>query len=140
MAEALPKIEAQLNWTGGRQYVGRADEGPAVVIDSREGGSGPSPMQLVLMGVAGCSAVDVVLILKKRRAKLKDLQINIRGTRAPEPPRRFTEIHIEYVVIGEGIKPKDVEMAIRLSETKYCSAIASVNAELTHSYRIVEQA
>jgi putative redox protein len=131
-------VQAQLKWTEGLQFVGRADEGAAVVIDSSEGGSGPGPMQLVLMGIAGCTAMDVVVILEKRRAKLHDLEVNIRGERAEDHPRRYERIHLEYVVYGEGITSKEVEMAIRLSESKYCSAIASVNAEVTHSYQIVE--
>ena len=134
------EMQAQLKWTDGLQFVGRAGDGPGVVIDSRDGGSGPSPMQLVLMGVAGCTAMDVVVVLEKRRAALTDLEINISGARAETHPKRFTAIHVEYVVHGQGIKPKDVEMAIRLSEEKYCSAIASLNAEVTHSYRIVEPA
>jgi len=132
-------VEAKLKWTGGLQFVGRAGESPALVIDSRDG-SGPGPMQLVLMGIAGCTAMDVVTILQKRRVNLTGLEINIRGERAEEHPRRYTAIEIEYVVTGTGIEPRDVEIAVKLSEDKYCSAIASVNAELTHSYRIVEPA
>jgi putative redox protein len=133
-------VEAKLKWTDGLQFVGRAGESPALVIDSRDGGSGPGPMQLLLMGIAGCTAMDVVTILQKRRVHLTGLEINVRGERAEEHPRRYTAIGIEYIVTGTGIKPRDVEIAIKLSEDKYCSAIASVNAELTHSYRIVEPA
>jgi len=133
-------VEAELKWTDGLQFVGRAGESPALVIDSRAGGSGPGPMQLVLVGIAGCTAMDVVTILQERRVNLAGLEINIRGERAEEHPRRYTAIGIEYIVTGTGIEPRDVEIAITLSEDKYCSAIASVNAELTHSYRIVEPA
>ena len=76
--------------------------------------------------------------MKKRRADVRDLQINITGTRADEYPRRYTEIHIEYVFYGAGLKTKDVERAIELSETKYCSATASLNCKTEHTYRIVE--
>jgi putative redox protein len=136
----MATIEAQLKWTDGLQFVGRAGDGPAVVIDTRDNGSGPSPMQLVLMGIAGCTAMDVVTILQKRRVHLTGLEIAIRGERAEEHPRRYVSIEIEYIVTGTGIKPRDVEIAVKLSEEKYCSAIASVNAELSHSYRIVEPA
>lgn len=133
----MTTLEAKLKWTDGLQFVGRAGESPAVVIDSLDGGSGPSPMQLVLMGIASCTAMDVVTILQKRRVNLTGCEIVIRGERAEEHPRRYTAIDIEYVVTGTGIEPRDVEIAVKLSEEKYCSATASVNAEITHSYRIV---
>jgi putative redox protein len=132
-------VQVQLKWTDGMQFVAQAGEGPAVVMDTRGGKSGPSPMELLLMGVAGCTAVDVIIIMKKKRAKLIDFQINISGQRADEYPRRYTKIHIEYVFFGTGIRPKAVEQAIQLSETKYCSATASLNADVEHSYRIVER-
>ncbi|MFN2231780.1 MAG: OsmC family protein [Anaerolineae bacterium] len=133
-------VQAKLKWTDGLRFLGRAGDGPAVVIDTSDGGSGPGPMQLLLMGVAGCTAMDVVTILQKRRVNLTGFEIEIRGERAEEYPRRYTAIEIEYVVIGTGIEPRDVEIAIKLSEEKYCSAVASVNAEVTHSYRIVAPA
>ena len=133
------EMQAQLKWTDGLQFIGRAGDGPAVVLDSRDEGSGASPMQLVLMGIAGCTAMDVVSIMVKKRANLSDFEVNITGTRAEEHPKRYTDIHVEYVLYGEGIKPQAVERSIELSETKYCSAIASVNAKVTSSYRIVEQ-
>lgn len=131
-------VQAQIKWIDGMQFVARAGDGPAVVLDSRAGASGPSPMELVLMGVAGCTAIDVILIMKKRRADVTDFQVNITGTRADEYPRRYTDIHIEYVLHGTGIKAKDVQRAIELSETKYCSATASLNAEIKHTYRIID--
>ena len=120
------------------QFVARAGDGPAVVLDSREGASGPSPMEMILMGVAGCTAIDVIMIMKKRRADVTAFQVNISGARADDYPRRYTRIHIEYVLHGKGLKVKDVERAIELSENKYCSATASLNAEIEHSYQIVD--
>jgi putative redox protein len=131
-------VEAQLKWTDGFQFVARAGEGPAVVIDTHEGGSGPSPMEILLMGLAGCTAVDVVLILQKKRLNLTGFEVNVRGERAEEHPRRYTDIHIEYVLRGTGIGAKAVEQAIQLSEEKYCSALASLNVRFSHSYRILE--
>ena len=133
------QINAQLKWTDGMQFVARAGNGPAVVIDSSDGGSGASPMELVLIGVAGCTAIDVIMILQKKRADVSDFQINISGERAEEHPQRYTKIHIEYVLHGKNIKPKAVEQAIQLSETKYCGAIASLNAEFKTTYRIVDE-
>jgi putative redox protein len=134
----MAEVKAQLKWTDGLQFVGRPEDGPAIVIDGHDDRSGPGPMELVLMGVAGCTAMDVVVIMQKKKVDLRDFEINICGQRAEDHPRRYVEIHIEYVLYGTGIKPKAVEQAIQLSETKYCSAIATVNAEVSHSYRIVE--
>lgn len=131
-------VQAKLNWTDGFQFVARAENGPGMVLDSSDGGSGPTPMQMVLMGVAGCTAMDVVSILKKKRANISDLQVNISGEQAEEHPKRYTDINIEFVVHGKGVKPQDVERSIELSLTKYCSATASVNANVAHTYRIVE--
>jgi putative redox protein len=89
------------------------------------------------MGVAGCTAMDVVSILQKKRVNFSGLQINITGERADDHPRRYTRIAIEFVVTGRDIKEKDVERAIELSLTKYCSASASVNAEIASSFRII---
>lgn len=132
-------IKAQIEWTSGMQFVTRAGKGPAVVMDSGEGGSGPSPMEMVLMGVAGCSAMDVILIMGKKRANVTGFQVNVSGERAEEYPKGFTNIHIEYVLHGQGIKPKAVEQAIHLSETKYCGAMASLNAEFKTTYRILNE-
>jgi putative redox protein len=131
-------IKAQLKWTDGLQFVARAGSSPAVVLDSSEGGSGPSPMELVLIGVAGCTAIDVILIMQKKRAAIADFQVNITGQRAEEDPKRYTDIQIEFVLYGKDIKPKAVQQAIRLSETKYCGAMASLNADFETTYRIVD--
>ena len=129
-------IQANVRWVQDLQFVGRAGDGPAVVIDSTKGGSGASPMELLLLGVAGCTAIDVVLIMEKKRAKLTRFDVNIVGQRAETEPQRYTALEIEYVLAGENIKPKGVEQAIALSEEKYCSALASLNAGVTHRYRI----
>ena len=129
-------IQATVRWVQDLQFVGRAGDGPAVVIDSTKSGSGASPMGLLLLGVAGCTAIDVVLIMEKKRARLTRFEINIAGLQAETEPQRYTAIEIEYVLAGENIKPKGVEQAIALSEEKYCSALASLNASVTHSYRI----
>ncbi len=131
-------VKAHLKWTDGLQFVARAGEGPAVILDSSDGASGASPMQLVLMGVAGCTAIDIVVIMKKKRIQLSHFEVIIEGEQAEENPKRYTQMHITYKLTGKGIKPKAVEQAIQLSETKYCSAMASVNAEVKHSYEIVE--
>jgi putative redox protein len=131
-------VKAKLNWTDGFQFVARAENGPSVILDNSEGGSGPTPMQMFLMGIAGCTAMDVVSILKKKRSSFTDLHVNVFGDQAEEHPRRYTHINIEFVVHGKGVKPRDVERSIARSVTKYCSAIPSINADVEHTYRIVE--
>jgi putative redox protein len=97
-------------------------------------------MELLLIGLAGCTAMDVVSILQKKRQPLTGLQTKVTAERAEEHPRVYTKIHVEYVVTGKGVKPEAVERAIELSETKYCSAMATLRhtAEITSSYRILE--
>ena len=131
-------IQAQLKWIDGMQFIARAGDSPAVVIDNPESKGGASPMQMVLIGVAGCIAMDVISILKKKRTAVNDFQVNISGERAEDHPRRYTDIQIEFVLQGKDIKPKAAEQAIQLSETKYCSAIASLNASVESTYRIVD--
>jgi putative redox protein len=100
--------------------------------------AGSAPKELVLMALAGCTANDVIPILKKKRAPLDNLEINVTGTEREEHPKIFTDIHVEYVFYGDGLAAQDVERAIELSTTKYCSvsAILGASAKLTHSYRI----
>jgi putative redox protein len=100
--------------------------------------AGSTPKELVLMALAGCTANDVIPILKKKRVPLENLEINISGVERDVHPKTFTDIHVEYIFYGNGINPQDVERAIELSKTKYCSvsAILSASAKLTHSYRI----
>jgi putative redox protein len=132
-------IRAKLEWKERMQFVGQAGDGPSVFIDSNEGRTGPSPMEMVLMGVAGCTAMDVIYIMKKRRADVTGFRVNITGERAENHPKRYTRILIEYLLDGKGITTKDVEQAIKLSTTKYCSAMASLNAQVETSYRIADK-
>lgn len=129
-------IQAQLRWTQGMQFVARADDSPAVVMDNPESGSGASPMEVMLMGIAGCTAMDVISILKKKRMQVSGFTVNVSGKRADEHPRRYTNIHIEFVVAGTDINPDGVQRAIDLSADKYCGAMASLNARTTQSFRI----
>jgi putative redox protein len=104
------------------------------------GGSlaGSSPKELLLMALAGCTSMDVIPILKKRRAPIEGYEVRVTGNEREEHPRIFTDIHLEYVFYGDGIDPADVERAIELSRTKYCAVSATVGASatITHSYRI----
>ncbi|MEK6757312.1 MAG: OsmC family protein, partial [Bacteroidota bacterium] len=95
-----------------------------------------------LMALAGCTSMDVIPMLKKRRAPIQGYEVRVAGNEREEHPRIFTDIHIEYIFYGEGINPADVERAIELSKTRYCSvsAIVGASAKITHSYRIESQA
>ncbi len=128
---------ATVHWVDGLQFEAISQEGYQFTIDGkREAGVGP--MDLLLFGLAGCTAVDVVIILKKQRQPVQGVTVKVRGERATEHPKVFTKIHIEYLVTGD-LDPKKVERAIQLSEEKFCSASAMLRktAEITHSYQIL---
>jgi putative redox protein len=131
-------MKATIRWTDGYQFVARAGDSPAVVMDSSEGKSGPSPMEMLLIGVAGCTAMDVLSIMKKKRTLVSGLEVIITGETAEEHPKRYTKIHLEYVLHGRDVSAKALEQAIALSKSKYCSAMASLNAAIEHSYSIAE--
>lgn len=126
----------------GVTFVVKAGSNHWVTIDGSPdfGGSNAaaSPKELVLMGLAGCTANDVASILQKKRVRFSDLTVNVHAEEREEHPRVFTSVHVEYVIYGDAIKKEDVERAIELSTTKYCSvsAILRASTTLTHSYRI----
>lgn len=137
----------QVTWTGpGMRMVGDVEGGPSILLDSSnpEYGthSGPSPMELLLLGLAGCTAMDVISIMAKKRQPMTNLQIKVQGERAETHPKIWTKIHLEYIAYGEGISETALARAIELSETRYCSvnAMLSKAAEITTNYRIVEAA
>jgi len=100
--------------------------------------AGSTPKELLLMALAGCTSMDVIPILKKKRSPVVGYECYVRGTEREEHPTVFTDIHIEYVIYGDGVKAADVERAIDLSRNKYCSVSAMLTAsvKITHSYRI----
>jgi putative redox protein len=117
------------------QFVARGDSGHAIVLDSNaEGGfdSGARPMEVLLMGVLGCTAMDVISILKKKRQAVDGLKVFATTERAEEHPKRFTKIHLEYVAYG-AVDPEALARAVQLSEEKYCSAIATLRGSVTLS-------
>jgi putative redox protein len=126
------------------QFVGEADSRHAVVMDAEEkfGGrdSGPRPMELLLMGIGGCSGMDIVSILKKKREQVTDLDINVDGKMADDYPHKYTQIDIEYVVTGKNLSDEAVKRAVQISMDKYCSVKATLegSAKITFSYKIVE--
>lgn len=139
-------MRAEIRWQKGLSFVASSDSKHKIVTDVPEEGHqgeslGPTPMELILMGVGACTASDVVWILRKQRLKLEKLEIRLEAERASKDPKRFTKIHIDYVLAGEGLTEKAVERAIQLSQEKYCSATSSVTkggAQITSSYRIAQ--
>ena len=138
----MPKKHATVKQLEGITFVGKSDSNHWVVMDGDPafGGSnaGPKPKELILMALGGCTMSDVIPILKKKRVPFEKVEVNLNADVSEELPQAFTDIHIEYVVYGEGINPAHVERAIELSTTKYCSATAMLRASvnITHSYRI----
>ena len=134
-------IDASVTWVEDKRFVGSASSGHAIVMDASAEKQASSPMELLLIGMAGCTAYDVMSILEKKRQCVTGLQVSARAKRAEEPPRVYTNIDLEYLLRGRGIKPKAVEDAIRLSKEKYCSAsiMLGKTAQITTSYRIEEE-
>ncbi len=136
----------EVTWVGpGLRLVGDAG-GPAVVIDHTlpdedRAETGPRPMQLVLMGLCGCTGMDVASILKKKRQPFTGLKVKATAERAAEHPRVYTDIHLEFVVKGKDVDPAALERSIELSQTKYCSASAMLGevVEITTSFRVEEE-
>jgi len=133
---------ASVTWVDGMQFVASGESGHAVVLDSTaEGGAGTAsrPMEVMLMGILGCTAMDVISILKKKRQPVQEFKVFATTERAEEHPRRFLKVHLEYVVAGE-VDPVALARAVQLSEEKYCSAIATLRSpvELSSSYRVEE--
>lgn len=135
MAENWREVSA--TWQGGLNFIGENDKGGTVQIgqiDERIG-----PMQLLLIGLAGCTGIDIVSILEKKKSVLTDFKVKVRGKRADTFPMVYTDIEIEYLLWGEDLKIRDVEQAIRLSEDKYCSAsiMLGKTARINSTYKIL---
>jgi putative redox protein len=139
-------MKATIRWAGDVSFVGRADSGHDVVMDGapEAGGKnkGSRPMEVLLIGMGGCTAFDVVHILKKQRQDVVDCEAQIDAQRADTDPKVFTRIHVHFIVSGRGLDPKKVAHAIELSATKYCSAsiMLAKTAAITHDYELVEVA
>ncbi len=125
------KVDAQ--WLGKRRFQANGPSGYEVVMDATEnyGGdrSGNSPVELLLMGLVGCIGIDVTMILDQMRQKIDELEITAEGTRGPEPPHAFTEIHLTFNVKGD-VPASRVWRAVLLGEEKYCTVSASLKAAI----------
>lgn len=137
-------MKARVKWVEDTLMVGEGPSGHAVVMDGppEYGGRnlGPRPMEMLLLGLGGCTQFDVVHILRKGRNTISRCEVEIEAERAPEDPKVFTKIHLRYLVAGPGLTEKVVERAVKLSAEKYCSAsiMLGVTAAITHEIQLVE--
>ncbi|GAB4384806.1 OsmC family protein [Albidovulum sp.] len=138
-------MKAKVTWVGARTFVGQTEAGHAIAFGNAYEETpkpGPSPMELLLIGTAGCSAYDVVHILEKGREAVEDCIVEIEAERAATDPKVFTRIHMHFVIKGRGIAPAKAERAVALSIGKYCSASAmmAATATLTHDFEVIDTA
>ena len=139
-------MKASVTWTGGMSFEGKPDSGHVVKMDSSPafGGEdkGARPMELLLLGMGGCTSIDVMSMLKKGRQDVRDCVAEMSAERAETEPKVFTRIHVHFKLTGKGIDPKRVERAIALSAEKYCSAsiMLGKTAEITHDFEIIDSA
>lgn len=138
-------IKASVKYVEGLKFVGVADSGHAVVMDGspKFGGSdhGPRPMELLLMGLGGCTGMDVAYVLRKKKQNVKGIEISLKGDMAEQDPMRYTDVKIEYTVKGKGLSEEAVERAIKLSMEKYCPVKATFegSAKVGWSFKVVEE-
>lgn len=137
-------MKARVKWVQDVLFIGESGSGHAVVMDGapEAGGRnlGVRPIELVLLGVGGCTSFDVVSILKKQRQNVLDCVAEMQAERAQSDPKVFTKIHIHFIITGKGLKDEQVKRAIELSADKYCSAslMLKPQVEITHDYKIIE--
>lgn len=139
-------MKARIKWVEGVSFVGESGSGHAVVMDGppENGGRnlGIRPMEMMLIGMGGCTAFDVLHILKRARQPVSDCVVEVEAERAEQPPRVFTHIHVHFIVSGDGLSAKQVARAVQLSAEKYCSASIMLGkaATISHDYEIVVDA
>lgn len=137
-------MECTVRWHEGMSFVAETGSGHMVAMDGSPDAGGrnlaPRPMELLLAGAGGCTAFDIVLILKRGRQEVTGCAVRLNAERAETDPKIFTRIDFHYTVSGKGLKPEAVERAMKLSAEKYCSAsiMLGKTAEMTHSFEIVE--
>ena len=138
-------MKARVQWLDGRAFVGESGSGHAVVMDGAPDSGGRNigvrPMEMLLLGLGGCTAFDIVMILERMREKVTGLDIALEGERAAQDPKVYTHVKMIYKAKGRGLKPANVERAVNLSAEKYCSASAMFGktATIEHSFEIIEE-
>ncbi|MDK7225986.1 OsmC family protein, partial [Proteus mirabilis] len=125
-------------WVEDLSFVGESSSGHQVMMDGNSGDKAPSPMEMVLIAAGGCSAIDVVSILRKGRHQVTDCEVKLTSKRREEAPRLFTDINLHFIVSGKALTDKIVERAVQLSAEKYCSVSLMLGkaANITHSFEI----
>jgi putative redox protein len=142
----MSQMKARVKWVEQRTFLGESGSGHTVVMDGtpEAGGRdlGVRPMEMLLLGLGGCTAFDVIDILQRGREPVDDLAIEIEGERSDEIPKIFKKINVRYIVTGTGLNPEKVDRAVKLSAEKYCSATIMLGAvaEITHDIKIVDPA
>ena len=133
------QVTLTAEWQGDMAFIGKNETGGSVQMGTVNNKPGVSPMELLLAGLAGCTGIDVIHILRKKRILLHDFRVTLRAKRAENHPKIYTEIDINYMLWGQDLSTKDVEQAIQLSEEKYCSASAMLGktAKISSSYQIL---
>jgi putative redox protein len=137
-------MKARVKWVEAATFVGESGSGHAVVMDGPEDSGGRNlgirPMEMLLLGMGGCTAFDVVHILKKARQPVTDCVVELEAERAASEPKVFTRIHVHFRVTGNGLPEKQVARAVELSAEKYCSASIMLGkvAEITHDFEVIE--
>uniref|UniRef100_A0A7C2K2F6 OsmC family peroxiredoxin n=1 Tax=candidate division WOR-3 bacterium TaxID=2052148 RepID=A0A7C2K2F6_UNCW3 len=135
-------MKVNLKWEEELKFKAETPSGHHLYLDSAHGGegesAGPTPMELLLVALAGCTAMDVISILKKMRENVREFSVEVEGERAPEHPKYYTKIHIKYIFKGENLKEENLLKAIQLSQNKYCSVSANLKgkSEITFSYEV----
>ncbi len=138
--------DAEVTWVDGMAFEGTTPTGHTVVLDAGEAAGGENkgfrPLSLLLVGLAGCTAMDVISILRKKRQNVTGLQVRVKAERAPDHPKIYTDIVLEFIVQGHDVDERAVARAIELSQTKYCSAsgMLSKAAQISAQFRIEEAA
>jgi len=137
-------MKGRVRWVGDRNFLAESGSGHAVVMGASASGAaalGPSPMEMVLLGLGGCTTFDVIHILERGREPVEDCVVELEAERAETEPKVFTRIHLHFIVTGKGLNAAKVERAIALSAEKYCSASAMLEktATITHDFEIVER-
>lgn len=137
-------MQATIKWVDGVSFVAESESGHAVVLDGPPDAGGRNvgmrPMEMVLLGMGGCTAFDVVSILQKARQPVIDCRVELSAERADEIPKVFTRIHVHFIISGPGLKAAQVERAVKLSAEKYCSAsiMLGKTAVITHDFEIID--
>ncbi len=140
----MAQMKARVKWVEQRTFLGESGSGHTVVMDGAPDAGGRDlgvrPMEMLLLGLGGCTAFDVIDILQRGREPVDDIVIEIEGDRADEIPKIFTKIRVRYIVTGTGLSRDKVERAVKLSADKYCSATIMLGAvaEITHEIEIVD--